>query len=163
MQRSPRASMPSHWLSRSQWALPTASNYQWLRGVLNTSGGDYLRREYEDLRREYEDLRREYKDLRRPFDATAGAHFTDVWTYHTVQARPGKHPCEKPSQMARDIVAQCSRPGDVVLDTFAGSGAFLRAAAELGRVAWGCDKDEHWAKAAADAVASASWLNGVGK
>ena len=55
--------MAGHWFGRSQWELPTAANYQWLRELF---AGDYLRREYEDLRREYEDLRREYEDLRRP-------------------------------------------------------------------------------------------------
>ncbi|MCA9545325.1 MAG: site-specific DNA-methyltransferase, partial [Myxococcales bacterium] len=81
-------------------------------------------------------------------------HFTDVWTYPTVPARKGKHPCEKPRAMAEDLVRQCSRAGDVVLDTFAGSGVFLAAAARLGRVAWGCDFQEQWADAARAAVAA---------
>lgn len=93
---------------------------------------------------------------RRPFDAEAGAHHTDVWTYPTVPGRKGKHPCEKPEAMALDLVRQCSRDGDVVLDTFAGSGAFLVAAARLGRIAWGCDFQEKWARQVAQAVAGAS-------
>ena len=61
--------LPGHWFESTQWMLPTAANYEWLRALFN---GEHLRREYEDLRREYEDLRREYEDLRRPFDAEAG-------------------------------------------------------------------------------------------
>ena len=148
--------MAGHWFTRSQWALPTRKNYVALRAAF---GAGFLRREYDDLRREYDDLRREYDDLRaeyehlrRPFDATAGRHFTDVWTYPTVPARKGKHPCEKPREMAEDLVRQCSRPGDVVLDTFAGSGVFLAAAARLGRVAWGCDFQQKWAASAASAL-----------
>jgi adenine-specific DNA-methyltransferase len=142
-------------------ALPTEANYEKLRALFNRDGDGHLRREYEDLRREYEDLRREYEDLRReyedlrrPFDARAGLHHTDVWTYPPVQDYPGKHVCEKPYQMAKDIVAQCSRPGDVVLDTFCGSGSFLEAAARLGRAAVGCDADQLWAMRAARAVAA---------
>jgi adenine-specific DNA-methyltransferase len=152
--------MAGHYFTRSQWTLPTEPNYDAMRALFNGAGGVHLRREYEDLRREYEDLRREYEDLRReyedlrrPFDATEGTHHTDVWTYPPVQAYRGKHPCEKPREMALDLVRQCSRPGDVVLDTFCGSGVFLAAAAELGRVAIGCDADERWANVARRAVA----------
>ena len=152
--------MAGHWLTTSQWAMPTRKHYETLRARANRDNGDHLRREYDDLRREYDDLRREYDDLkaefealRRPFDATAGRHFTDVWTYHTVA--PGgntRHPCAKPREMADDLVRQCSRPGDVVLDTFAGSGVFLAGAAAAGRIAWGCDADEWWATVARQSV-----------
>ena len=148
-----------HYFSRSQWCLPTRKNYEALRAAFGPGSlprpFDDLRREYDHLRREYDDLRREYDHLRRPFDAEAGRHFTDVWTYPTVPARKGKHPCEKPRAMAEDLVRQCSRPGDVVLDTFAGSGVFLAAAARLGRVAWGCDFQERWADATQAAVVAA--------
>ena len=146
---SPGGMASRHYFSRSQWWLPTEAHYAAMRALFNASGGDYLRREYDDLRREYE-------ALRRPFDAEAGAHFTDVWTYPTVPGRKGKHPCEKPADMARDLVLQCSRPGDVVLDTFCGSGVFLRAAAEQGRTAWGCDADEWWAAKTRQAIGAAA-------
>jgi adenine-specific DNA-methyltransferase len=146
----------------SNWLLglnvPTPEQYQKMRDYLNSRGVssdylrreyDYLRREYEDLRREYEDLRREYEDLRRPFNATENDQYTDVWDYKTVNTYPGKHVCEKPLDMMRDIVRISSRPGDLVLDCFAGSGATLRAAKELGRQWVGCDFDPHWARKAA--------------
>ena len=155
-----------HYFSTSQWCLPTRENYEAMRLAFNADGGEHLQREYghlrrdygdphreyKYLRREYEDLRREYEDLRRPFDATAGEHFTDVWTYPTIQPDQNKHPCEKPPEMASDLVLQCSRPGGVVLDTFCGSGVFLAEAARAGRSAWGCDADDHWASVAAAAV-----------
>ena len=59
--------------------------------------------------------------------------FTDVWTYPSVQAYPGKHPCEKPAAMMEHIVRTSSRPGDVVGDFFMGSGATGKAAWRLGR------------------------------
>jgi len=136
--------MAGHWFERVQWALPTQQNYQWLRDLFNVSGGDYLRREYDDLRREYDDLRREYESLRRPFAVTADVHYTDVWTFPTVGTYPGKHPCEKPQAMLRHIIAASSRSGAVVLDPFAGSGSTGEAALALGRVPILIEKDAHW-------------------
>ena len=118
-------------------SLPTADAYERMRDILNGSGGDYLRREYEDLRREYE-------DLRRPFTITDRALSTDVWTYPTVAPYPGKHPCEKPLVMVEHMIRVSTRPGDTILDPFAGSGTTLRAAANLGRKAIGVELDERY-------------------
>jgi site-specific DNA-methyltransferase (adenine-specific) len=150
-----------HYFSRSQWQLPTAEHYEAMRRLLNAGGGDYLRREYEDLRREYEDLRREYEDLRReyedlrrPFSVTADVPYTDVWTFPTVQHYRGKHPCEKPLAMMRHIVAASSKPGAVVLDCFAGSGTTGVAAASLGREFIGMDLDPRWCNVARARIAA---------
>ncbi len=118
-------------------SLPTAETYERMRGVLNGSGGDYLRREYEDLRREYE-------DLRRPFRLDPRGPVTDVWNFATVPPYPGKHPCEKPLPMLRHMIGTTSRMGDVILDPFAGSGATLLAARDMGRRAVGIEQDERW-------------------
>ena len=130
-----------HTFSRSQWELPTAEQYAAARDLFNAEGNPegapYLRVQYEDLRRQYE-------DLRRPFTVSAEVPYTDVWTYPTVQAYPGKHPCEKPPEMALDIVRASSRPGGLTLDLFGGSFVFSAAAVALGRRAIACDMDPHW-------------------
>ena len=136
-QRGTKGQMAGHWFGGTQWALPTEANYIWLRGLLNESGGDYLSREYEDLRREYE-------ELRRPFSVTADVPYTDVWDFPTVQAYPGKHPCEKPQALLRHIIQASSRPGAVVLDAFMGSGATGEAAKMLGRRFVGIEMSEDW-------------------
>ena len=138
--RGTKGQMAGHWFGATQWALPTADHYEWLRRLFNADGGDYLRREYDDLRREYD-------DLRRPFTVTADVPYTDVWTYPTVPpARKGtrRHPCEKPVDMMRHIIRTSSRPGDLVLDCFLGSGATAIAARDLGRRFIGCDMDPAW-------------------
>jgi site-specific DNA-methyltransferase (adenine-specific) len=147
--------MAGHWFTSVQWTLPTAENYRWLQNLFNANGSEYLRREYEDLRREYEDLRREYEDLRReyedlrrPFSVSADVPYTDVWTFPTVQHYPGKHPCEKPAAMLEHIITASTRPGAVVLDCFAGSGATLLAAKNLGRFPIGIEIDDHWVQVA---------------
>ena len=144
-----------HYFSRSQWCLPTREHYEAMRALLNGEGNEYLRRGYEDLRRDYEDLRRDYEDLRlqyeelrRPFSVTAEVPFTDVWTFPTVQAYPGKHPCEKPLSMLDHMVTASSRPDAVVLDPFMGSGSTLVSAKALGRKAIGIEKDERYCRQA---------------
>jgi adenine-specific DNA-methyltransferase len=153
--RNSKGHMVGHWLSRSQWELPTATNYEWLRGVLNADGGEYLRREYEDLRREYE-------DLRRPFAVTAQTQYTDVWRFDTVPHRPGKHVCEKPVALMRHIIQHSTRPGDVVLDCFAGSGSTGAACVELGRSFIGIEIDPVWHANAVERLNPAqSFLEGL--
>ena len=150
---APNGMAARHYFSPSQWQLPTREHYDALRTLLNRTGGDYLRREYEDLRREYEDLRREfdelrqqYEELRRPFAVSAQVDYTDVWNFAIVQHYPGKHPCEKPQELLRHILKASTRPGAIVLDSFAGSGATVLAARDLGRSAIGIERDASWAK-----------------
>lgn len=75
----------------------------------------------------------EYESLRRPFAVSADVPYTDVWTFPTVLNYPGKHPCEKPRAMMDHIIQASSRPGDVVLDCFLGSGVTGEAAVANGR------------------------------
>jgi len=145
--------MAGHWFGQVQWALPTAANYAWLRELF---AGDYLRREYDYLRREYEDLRREYEDLRRPFSVTADVPYTDVWTFPTVQAYAGKHPCEKPQSLLRHIIAASSRPDALILDSFAGGGSTVDAAHAMGRRVIGIELDAQWATVARSRIANAA-------
>lgn len=55
---------------------------------------------------------------------------------------PGKHPCEKPADMLRQIINASSRPGDLVADFFMGSGSTIKAALSLGRRAIGIELEE---------------------
>ena len=145
--------MAGHYFGASQWALPTEDAYVRLRHLFNNGPGhEYLRRDYEDLRRDYEDLRRDYEDLRRPFSVTRFDPFTDVWTFRTVQARPGKHPCEKPQALLRHIISSSTRPGAVVLDSFAGSGATGQACLALGRKFIGIERCAHWHRIASQSL-----------
>ncbi|WJV61377.1 site-specific DNA-methyltransferase [Pectobacteriaceae bacterium C52] len=137
--------MASHWFSDSQWQLPSESDYEKLQSLFSRIAGERqqsnqldnphhsLADDYSALSRRYSELVAAYESLRRPFSVSALVPYTDVWTYPPVQFYPGKHPCEKPAEMMRDIIAASSRPGDVVADFFMGSGATIKAALALGR------------------------------
>ncbi|QDQ27689.1 site-specific DNA-methyltransferase [Chitinimonas arctica] len=141
-----KGGMSSHWFGHSQWALPTETAYLWLRHLFNHSqpgGRDngrrplsrehaHLQAEYQLLRQDYEELKQAHQQLRRPFHLQHGMPYTDVWQFPTVPPRKGKHPCEKPLDLMRHIVASSTRPGQVVLDAFMGSGSTGVAALEAG-------------------------------
>jgi adenine-specific DNA-methyltransferase len=66
-----------------------------------------------------------------------GKKLQDVWEFKDPQN--ALYPTEKNLDMLKLIVATASRPGDLVLDCFAGSGTTLIAAVSLGRKAVGID------------------------
>jgi adenine-specific DNA-methyltransferase len=81
----------------------------------------------------------------------------DIWEFKDPQ-NP-LYPTEKNLDMLKLIVATASRPGDLVLDAFAGSGTALIAAVSLGRRAIGIDSskealDAFWLKANKHGLAS---------
>lgn len=133
-----------HYFSPSQWCLPTAEHYAAMQRLFNAKHSIELTRNREYLTRSYEDLRKEYEDLRRPFRVTADVPYTDVWTFPTVGAYPGKHPCEKPLAMMEHIVEASTREDAVVFDGFAGSFTTAVACIRTGRRTICVEKDEHY-------------------
>jgi site-specific DNA-methyltransferase (adenine-specific) len=71
-----------------------------------------------------------------PEKAARGKLPTDTW-WHTIVPTNGKektgYPTQKPLGILRRIVQASSRPGDLVLDFFAGSGTTAAACLEFGR------------------------------
>jgi site-specific DNA-methyltransferase (adenine-specific) len=128
--------MSSHWFCRtSQFCFPTKEAYEKLQRLFN---GDHLKREYEDLKREYE-------DLRRPFNMGSKL-ITDVLEYsqETHITKNYDHDTKKPEKLTRMIVMTCSRPGDIVLAPFAGSGTECAMAARESRRFIGYDIDKRY-------------------
>lgn len=97
-----------------------------------------------------------YVEAIRPFNATPDAPYTDVWTFATVGAYTGKHPCEKPLALIQHMIRLSSRPGAVVLDCFAGSGVTGEACAKLGRNFIGIEASRLWHSKATRRVAAAN-------
>ncbi|MCS7081090.1 MAG: site-specific DNA-methyltransferase [Chloracidobacterium sp.] len=71
-----------------------------------------------------------------PEKAARGKTPTDVW-WHTIVSPNGRektgYPTQKPRGILDRIVKVHSRPGDLLLDFFAGSGSFGESAVRLGR------------------------------
>ena len=77
-----------------------------------------------------------------------GRYRTNVWNYRGVNTmKVGRmdelalHPTVKPVQMIADALKDLSGRGEIVLDSFAGSGSTVIAAEKTGRVARLCEID----------------------
>jgi DNA modification methylase len=80
---------------------------------------------------------------------------SNVWTYAGANSfRKGRlddlslHPTVKPVAMVADAIRDCSRRGNIVLDSFLGSGTTILAAEGVGRVAYGLEIDPLYVDAA---------------
>ena len=116
------SAMINRWLEGSSIMRPEV--YRKFQDWMN---GEYLRAEYEELRAEYEELRAEYEELRRPFNNAL--KLTDVLKFPQDQfAANVGHDTPKPKALTRALILTCSRPNDLVLVPFAGSGTECEAA-----------------------------------
>jgi DNA modification methylase len=79
-----------------------------------------------------------------------GRNRTNVWQYPGVQTFSKSsdegpllalHPTVKPIRMVADALLDCTKPGDIVLDTFLGSGTTLMAAERIDRRCYGIEID----------------------
>jgi DNA modification methylase len=79
-----------------------------------------------------------------------GRYRTNVWNYPGANtlSRQGTegnllalHPTVKPIALIADAILDCSARGDIVLDSFLGSGTTILAAERVGRIAYGIEID----------------------
>jgi modification methylase len=75
-----------------------------------------------------------------------------------IKGEDGKslHNTQKPMDLLRRVILSSTKPGDIILDPFMGSGTTAAAAKELGRHFIGFEKDESYVTAARDRVDSAT-------
>lgn len=69
---------------------------------------------------------------------------TDVWeknNHTTSKEYVNWHPTQKPLALLKRIILANTRPGDIVLDFFSGSGSTAIATKECGREFVGCEID----------------------
>lgn len=60
---------------------------------------------------------------------------------HNAEYGSRIHAMQKPLELGKDIISLVTLPGESFCDPFFGSGAFLRAGAQLGRDFYGCDSN----------------------
>jgi hypothetical protein len=84
---------------------------------------------------------------------------TNVWNYPApVGVDGGVHPTAKPVALISEILLDCTKPGDLVLDTMIGAGSTLIAAEETGRTCIGVELDPYYVE-----VAIRRWQDHTGK
>ena len=163
-ERTGKGPICGHYFSGHQFVLPTEEMYGHLRDILNANlrpgvvacqTRDFaaqgrenasLKAEYQSLKGEWAELREQWEALRRPHSAQPRTK-SDVLRYDVVPiaARCG-HPCEKPVDLLADLIKTSTRPGDLVLDCFAGSGATGLAAKVTGRRAVLIEQEESYCR-----------------
>lgn len=71
---------------------------------------------------------------------------TNTATTAATVMRAHSHPCHKPFESVEALIRTWTRPGDIILDCFAGSGGIPMAAVRLGRQVRGVEVLPQWAE-----------------
>lgn len=130
--------MCRHWVTRSQWMLPTEEHYKRLQ---EASQGQAFKRDYDTLKRDF-------LSLRAYFDNTH-ENMTDVWQFPRVKgAERWGHPTPKPVPMIERIIKSSSPIDSLIYDPFLGSGTTLISAERAGRRCYGCEINHQWCELA---------------
>ena len=137
-----------HAFSEIQWEFPTFEQYSAAEKFM-----PMLRGQYNNLREQYNNLRDQYYNLRRAHYPQRN-NFTDLWIYSPIPggSKQRLHSCQKPLNMIVDMINTSSRPGDIVLDPFAGSGTTGVAAIKTGRQAILIEREEKYCEMAAKRI-----------
>ncbi len=64
-----------------------------------------------------------------------------IWTMSRANVNEYVHPTQKPAELPATAITKSSKPEDIVLDTFLGSGTTLIAAEKTGRICYGMELD----------------------
>jgi DNA modification methylase len=111
----------------------------------------YLDKSYQELRLEYEFKRAELEETRRPFNNFL--KLSDHWKFtNDGSVNSLDHPTVKPEEMTRAMILTCSRPNDLVVVPFAGSGTECAMSVKEGRKTIGFEITEKHAKMSNDRV-----------
>lgn len=105
----------------------------------------FLPKSYQELRIEYEYKRAELEAQRRPFNNFL--KLSDHWKFtNDGSVNDLDHPTVKPEEMTRAMILTCSRPNDLVVVPFAGSGTECAMSVKEGRRTIGFEITEKYAK-----------------
>jgi DNA modification methylase len=126
--------------NEKNWIFITQKSYEKLQ---NTG---YFQKPYEDLRKEYEALRRQFDNVFK---------LQEIISYSNEAIKTGAkydHDTVKPETLTRALILTCSRPNDLVVVPFAGSGTECAMAVKEGRKTIGFEITEKHAKMSNDRV-----------
>lgn len=126
-------------ITRTNWDMPK----EYIYTALQKTG--YFQKPYEELKGEFETLRRPFNNFNKLFDVMSfdqEAHITRNYDHETC----------KPETLSRALILTCSRPNDLVLVPFAGSGTEVAMAIKEGRQAIGFDVEEKYCQMSNDRI-----------
>ena len=66
-------------------------------------------------------------------------NYTDIWTAKRLAGNLYQHGTSKPITLHEKAIKRCTKVGDIILDSFLGSGSTLLCAEQLGRTVYGCE------------------------
>lgn len=96
-----------------------------------------------------------YREMK---EENEGKQMPNVWRIPVTPAREKvagrRHPTQKPLALVRRVLRAATRPGDLVLDPFMGTGTTAVACAEMGRRFVGCEVEPSWQPLVAERLAS---------
>lgn len=99
--------------------------------VYGTRGKPYLD---EDVTKYHEILNKEVDSGNRTIDDIQDLF--NIWLAKRIPTQEYEHPTEKPPTLHEKPLKRCTKPGDVVLDLFGGSGSTLVACEQLNRTCY---------------------------
>ena len=123
LNRATDTCMGGHWVTRCQWAFPTAEQYAKIQKAANNQA----------FKREYDQLKRETRSY---FD---NAHdvMRDVWEFGRVTGKDRHdHATPKPVAMMERVMKSSLPSGGLCVEPFGGSGSTLIGAEKTGRVCY---------------------------
>lgn len=65
--------------------------------------------------------------------------YTDIWTAKRLKSSEYEHATSKPITLHEKAIKRCTKPNDIIIDSFLGSGSTLLCAEQLGRRVYGCE------------------------
>lgn len=135
--------MFSHYFTKSQWALLPEELYN----ELHQKFPNNFKKKYKELRNEFVEEQEKLKASRAYFDNTFD-NFNNVWHFDRTSKEEreltGGHATPKPIALCSRAIKASSRPDDVVLDVFGGSGSTLIACEKLNRCARLMELEPKW-------------------
>ena len=130
-------SYASHYISRSQYAFPTANHWNKLKDKYK--GIAFIQ--------DYEKIKQDWYSTRAYFENTHD-NMNNVWHFSKTSGEEretaGGHATPKPIALCSRAIKSSSREGEIVLDVFGGSGSTLIACEQLNRKAYLMELEPKW-------------------
>lgn len=140
----------------SQWDMPTTETYQALIDVYSVNEWSGFKsfestdNSHDQISKEYETLREGYESQRRFFHNPQKLEEVLEYSQESYISKVLDHDTIKPEKLTRSLILTCSRPNDLVVIPFAGSGTECAMSAKEGRQFIGFDLVEDYVKMSND-------------